>query len=176
MTARTCAGCDLCCTTLAVDALAKPCGARCPHLAGDPGHSCGIYAERPDECARYACVWLEGLLPERLKPSRCGFVVNPPKAGSKAPIRLLSLLPDAARPRSWVKELPALSTVSRRLNMPIIIDDPSGVPVAVLAPSGRLFLREEHPELFRADNINVGVPITEFVRNPLTDPLHRVRR
>lgn len=40
---------------MAVEALNKPNGVRCVHLTPS---GCGIYGEHPEECQRFACLWL----------------------------------------------------------------------------------------------------------------------
>jgi hypothetical protein len=172
---RTCDGCDVCCTTLEVDELGKANGQRCPHLAGEPGHSCSIYAERPSECSGYHCTWVLGYLPDRLKPARCGFVVNPPLPHSNAPAKVYSLIPLPGREQSWRRELGALKRLSASFNMPVIINDSEGWPISLLAPSGRIFHRQDRPDLFARGRTHVGCPLEEFLRDPRTDPVHQHR-
>jgi len=40
------------------------------------GTGCGVYAERPADCKDYRCLWLQGQLPEELRPDRCGILVD----------------------------------------------------------------------------------------------------
>jgi hypothetical protein len=61
-TNRVCGTCTLCCKAVAVTSLKKAVGKWCPH--GSPGKGCSIYAQRPDECKHFGCLWLLGLLPE----------------------------------------------------------------------------------------------------------------
>jgi hypothetical protein len=72
--ARECGGCDLCCTVLRVDELAKLGGVPCKHLREAGG--CGIYAERPRICRSYRCQWLQGGFEEEDRPDRLGAVVD----------------------------------------------------------------------------------------------------
>lgn len=72
-----CADCDGCCRVFAVEGVNKPFGIPCQHLGATPvGHGCRIYAERPPECARYVCLWLDSqrrpeveALPDELRPN-----------------------------------------------------------------------------------------------------------
>ena len=71
---RLCGGCTACCTTHEIRALAKPPGHWCPHC--QPGQGCGIYAERPEECRTYGCLWLAGYGPDRIRPDRSRVVLG----------------------------------------------------------------------------------------------------
>ena len=76
---RECGSCSYCCTHVAVKAFDKPVGTPCQHLLpiipNEPcAGACGIYADRPSECKMYRCSWLEGNLPEELKPDKCGLL------------------------------------------------------------------------------------------------------
>jgi hypothetical protein len=37
---------------------------------------CAIYETRPQTCRNYQCAWLQGLLPEWMKPSKCNVLVS----------------------------------------------------------------------------------------------------
>lgn len=69
---RTCGDCTLCCTLCHVPELGKVEGEFCAHcLAG-----CAIYDTRPSSCQEYACAWLQGLVPEFMRPDKCGAMVE----------------------------------------------------------------------------------------------------
>jgi hypothetical protein len=72
---RTCGSCHECCIHVAVAAFDKPRGTPCQHLnvIQDCG-CCGVYDQRPSECAAYRCSWLEGHLAEDLKPETSGIL------------------------------------------------------------------------------------------------------
>lgn len=71
---RACGGCTVCCRILAIAPLAKPAGVLCRHSTGT---ACGIYAERPEACARWDCLWRRiGALPDALRPDRSGVVFS----------------------------------------------------------------------------------------------------
>lgn len=53
---RSCAGCTMCCKLLGIEALEKPRLTLCEHCT--VGKGCGIYEERPVECADFYCAWL----------------------------------------------------------------------------------------------------------------------
>jgi hypothetical protein len=66
--ARACGTCSLCCTVMGVSEIAKPRNVKCDCLT--PLGRCGIYADRPDSCRQFKCLWLQGALPEGLRPER----------------------------------------------------------------------------------------------------------
>ena len=37
---------------------------------------CSIYADRPQSCHYYQCAWTQGILPEWMKPNKCGVLVS----------------------------------------------------------------------------------------------------
>lgn len=76
-TERSCGQCRECCIHVKVDAFDKPAGVHCQHLniLQDCG-ACGIYENRPSECARYTCAWLEGYFPEAMRPDKSGLLLE----------------------------------------------------------------------------------------------------
>lgn len=74
---RKCGSCNLCCQVFEIKPLAKPAGIRCQHLAkGCTNKSCTIYEQRPEVCAGFKCLWLEGAGPASLRPDRSGVVLT----------------------------------------------------------------------------------------------------
>ena len=71
---RLCGGCTACCKTHEIRALAKPPAHWCPHCL--PKQGCAIYAERPAECRSFACLWLRGYGPDRIRPDRSRVVLG----------------------------------------------------------------------------------------------------
>ena len=77
---RECGGCTLCCTLLGVNELSKPAGQQC--VFEDRGRGCRIYAERPQVCRSFQCLWLRdpALLPnDDQRPDRSHVVFWLPK-------------------------------------------------------------------------------------------------
>ncbi|OKO67862.1 hypothetical protein AC630_39800 [Bradyrhizobium sp. AS23.2] len=88
---------------MAIEALAKPANAWCPHCR--PGRGCAIYAKRPDECAGFACLWLvNDLLDEGWKPSRSKLVLTTSDDG-------IEIRCDPGSPNAWRRE-PYASDIS----------------------------------------------------------------
>ncbi len=83
---RTCGPCTACCTTHAVYEIRKPAGQQCRHTC-DQG--CAIYADRPESCRTFECLWLMGRViegDERRRPDRLGLVFGVGVSGRKARI------------------------------------------------------------------------------------------
>lgn len=78
---------------MAVAALDKPAGRWCRRFSKAAG--CSIYADRPDDCRVFNCLWLltDALGPE-WKPSVAGFVLH-------ADDGRLIVESDPARPHDW---------------------------------------------------------------------------
>jgi hypothetical protein len=75
---RTCGRCTLCCKVLEVPELSKPRGQWCVHAR--KGTGCAIYHQtRPAVCGEFACLWLQGLVPESLSPAKIHGVVTTTK-------------------------------------------------------------------------------------------------
>jgi hypothetical protein len=65
---RECGKCNLCCKLLGVSEIKKPSGQWCDHA--QCGKGCAIYDNRPRSCHDFACLWLQGVWPEALKPNK----------------------------------------------------------------------------------------------------------
>ena len=69
---RECGDCTACCKISAINAptLTKPAGVMCPHSTGS---NCSIYADRPEPCRTFFCLWRRvGAMPDELRPDRIG--------------------------------------------------------------------------------------------------------
>jgi len=81
-----CQDCTGCCTVFEVKSVNKAFGEPCCHLGSTLfGVGCTIYAERPQECKNYVCLWLDSQrraevekMPEALKPEVCKVVMGWP--------------------------------------------------------------------------------------------------
>lgn len=106
---KSCGPCTMCCRLLAVEALAKPAGRPCVHLARAGG--CGIYAERPTACRTYECVWLmDPEMPHRFRPDQTKVMLDQDAQG----LRLIARC-DPANPTAWRRRpiYDALKTYAR---------------------------------------------------------------
>jgi uncharacterized protein len=70
---RSCGKCDACCEALGVPELDKAFQTPCQH-SQKPG--CRIYANRPESCRLYECLWLQGAFEPEDRPDKSGIVVD----------------------------------------------------------------------------------------------------
>ncbi len=68
---RRCGECRACCYPMFILEIKKPADQWCPHCTST---GCAIYADRPDACRDFACMWLRGRLPEWYRPDKCGLI------------------------------------------------------------------------------------------------------
>lgn len=91
---------------MGVAALDKPAGKWCRHFSKASG--CAVYADRPDDCRVFNCLWLlTDALDETWKPTTAGFVLHSEQGGARLVVEC-----DAARPHDWRRE-PYQTTLRR---------------------------------------------------------------
>jgi hypothetical protein len=96
--ARSCGDCSLCCKVMAIATIAKPPGSWCWHCK--PPRGCTIYANRPQECETFNCLWLiNPKLGEEWKPNRCKMVLVTDCGGK----RLIAHV-DPQQPDAWKRQ------------------------------------------------------------------------
>lgn len=78
MSDRACGDCRVCCILPEVVEVGKVRGVPCQHLSMEPGcrAACGIYADRPEPCKVFRCLWLQGHGPAWGKPSKVGLMLT----------------------------------------------------------------------------------------------------
>jgi hypothetical protein len=111
-----CQECSLCCQLLGVVGIAKPPGTMCWFCK--PGHGgCTKYKQSdfPDECANYACLWLQTRqqghtpLSMELRPDRSKVVIDFRKRERAYNVRCDPAYPDAWRQANVQRVLAALA-------------------------------------------------------------------
>lgn len=104
-----CQDCTGCCQVFEVRAVSKPFGSPCQHLGAvlGGGHGCTIYADRPAECQRYVCLYLDSQrrpeverLPEALRPDVCRVIFGWPWGIDR---ETLHVYPYPDSPDAWRK-------------------------------------------------------------------------
>ncbi len=83
---RECGDCSLCCKLLAIPEL--NCGEGDWCALCNPPKGCGSYENRPPSCHDFECLWLQGRMPENLKPNRIGAVAHSSDGGATIKIHL----------------------------------------------------------------------------------------
>jgi hypothetical protein len=118
---------------MAIEQLAKPVNAWCPHCR--PGRGCLIYPDRPGECRSFSCLWLvNDLLDAQWKPSKAKFVLTTSEDGIE--VRCDPGFPDAWRREPYASEIRqwAVSGETHDVTVVVIIG-----PRMILVTPGRDF-------------------------------------
>ena len=74
-----CGDCRACCRALGIEELKKPEWQMCGHAK--QGKGCTIYADRPQSCKIYECMWRSSQddpspWPIKMRPDRCGVIFD----------------------------------------------------------------------------------------------------
>lgn len=101
-----CQDCDGCCRVFEVPAVDKAFGEPCKHLGRTLlGPGCKIYADRPDACQHYVCLWLDSHrrlevapLSDELRPNVCHVVMGWPWGKDR---ETLFVYPYPDYPNAW---------------------------------------------------------------------------
>ena len=126
-----CGACSACCTTTWVPELRKPGYQPCAHQHG----GCAIYPQRPQSCRDFQCYWLaHPELSERLRPDRCGVVIEE----LDVPSRAVLVMVNPSTPFRW-KVPPASEMIEAFVanNRPVCLTGPPGFPPILRLPLGR---------------------------------------
>ena len=111
--ARSCGSCSICCTNMEVPSVDSAAGVPCKHLSTCSSKACGIYDTRPDECATFKCLWLEGMFGNsKMRPDKSGILLSY-TSSAFGPSVLANLIREGADKTTLGKQL--LSTVRERL-------------------------------------------------------------
>jgi hypothetical protein len=103
---------------MAIEALAKPTSAWCPHCT--PKRGCTIYRDRPAECADFSCLWLvNDLLDERWQPSKAKFVLTTSEDGVE--LRCDPGFPDAWRKEPYYSEVREWAVAGEESDMTVVV-------------------------------------------------------
>lgn len=103
-TGRICGDCDLCCTVLRVDELAKPARQPCDKLRID-GPGCSIHQTRPSICRGYTCAWLQGSFGDADRPDRLGAVLDLLWRGDRLWLEIHLATPEAWERNDRLREI-----------------------------------------------------------------------
>jgi hypothetical protein len=136
-TPRQCGGCTLCCKVLAIEELAKPSGAWCPHCT--PGSGCKIYDTRPEECRSFSCSWLlDPSFPEAWRPDHSKLVFFPDPDTRNILVHVDPGTPDAWRREPYNSWLRAKAAEGLNIGASVIVG--VGRDTTLVLPQGEQFL------------------------------------
>ena len=161
-TTRACAGCDLCCTVMAIRELDKPAWTPCAHLA--PGGGCGLWGRHPASCKSFTCLWRrsDALLPPEMFPADCGFMLAVDQL--EAWPTVVKVCADLGRPSAW--DRPHWRALFTRLaaawNCPVVVIEDGVRGAVAFAPSGRVYDRSADPAVFPEDGRELAVPAADY--------------
>lgn len=160
MTSKTCGDCDLCCTLVAVESLAKPPYTGCVHARA--GGGCQIYGSHPVDCQDFRCAWLDMPdLDETWRPDRAGFLLR-----VEMDAQLLCVDVDPDRPEAW-REPPYYRTIKEWSRMAWNRQGQVLVYVGLMAwaifPEEDLYIGHYAP----GEDLQVGYERSERLRRPL---------
>jgi hypothetical protein len=95
---KSCGTCGMCCKLMAIPTLGKPRHSWCPKYVQRQG--CGIYADRPSECAAFECLYLtaDGL-DDAWRPDRAKFMIWTGREERRLIVEV-----DPANPAAWKRE------------------------------------------------------------------------
>jgi hypothetical protein len=87
---RPCGECTACCTWLKGSAYGYEFGngKSCKFLCEQ---NCSVYTKRPKVCEQYFCAWAQELLPEEMRPDRCGVIASVEKNENEQYLKLTSM-------------------------------------------------------------------------------------
>lgn len=161
---KSCGTCGMCCKLMAIPALGKPSHAWCAHYA--KGRGCGIYADRPQACRTFECLYLTApALSDEWRPDKAKFMI-----WTGAEDRRLIVEVDPASPAAWRRE-PYYSQIKswadRRHPQPLEVLVRIGSQVLVVFPEGEVDLGQEQNlpiESGYARDGGVERPFARYVR------------
>jgi len=124
---RSCGHCSLCCKIMGVPEV-KPRHDWCPH-AIKPGGGCRIYAERPQPCRDFHCVWLRDLrFGQHWYPATARIVIDAQINDGET---VICFICDPAQPLRWrtepwfsdIKQIAQVGLQEARWNTVIMVGD-----------------------------------------------------
>jgi len=115
---RSCGDCTACCSWLVGDSFGWKFGSgkSCKFLECN---GCGVHKARPEVCRDYQCAWSQELLPEEMRPDKCGFLVSVEQNGNGQYLKVLPInnMKISDQIREW------MNNWSEKMNTPVLIID-----------------------------------------------------
>ena len=80
-------------------------------------NGCGVHKARPESCRDYQCAWSQYLLPEEMRPDKCGFLVSVENNQNGQYLKVLSI----NSKKISEKDIQWLNNWSEKMNTPVLI-------------------------------------------------------
>lgn len=109
-------------------------GVRCVQVCS---RGCRVYAERPQSCRDFACVWVQGGLPKWMRPDKVGIVFTVDQDGE----RLVGFW-DPARPLHWLRQVRGYLLALGLQGADVVVGPAGGQPQRAYGLHGELFRPE----------------------------------
>ena len=166
---RACNSCTMCCKLVAVSELKKPPQRWCTHCR--PGTGCKIYAERPQECRGFTCLYLVASgLSEDWQPETAKMVLAVEQDGRRIGVHVDATRPDAWRREPYYSKLKDLARRSPPPNTVIVYIAPrayavlpdSDVDLGIVEPDERIIaetLQTPRGPVYAARKVHMSDPL-----------------
>ncbi len=147
---------------MAIRELEKPAFAPCAHLAAEGG--CGIWGGHPASCRSFTCLWRrsDALLPAEMFPPDSGFMLALDQV--EAWPTVVKVCCDPARPDAWDQPQwrAVFSALAGAWNCLVVIVEEGVRGAVAFAPSGGVYTRAQHPQMFPDDGRGLAVPAADY--------------
>lgn len=91
MNFRNCCECTVCCSGALIGEIfgsQMGLGKKCIFLVQE---KCTVYSIRPPVCRNYQCAWTQNILPEWMRPDKCGVLVSVENGKDKQYLKIIEL-------------------------------------------------------------------------------------
>lgn len=99
---RVCEPCSMCCIIPEAQQIGKPAHTPCRHLQEG---RCSIYEIRPNQCAKYRCLWVQGQFEEDERPDKIGVICSHLEIRNVRDIIVVELQDDDRIPERFLNRL-----------------------------------------------------------------------
>lgn len=156
---------------MAVRELAKPNWSACRHLLTER-RGCSVWGEHPASCQAFHCLWRgdREVLPQRLFPPDCGFLVSVGDPDHWPLAVQVCPLPGRAHDWNTPENRALFGRLAADWNCVVTVTGDGVRASHAFAPSGRVYARSIHPEVFPEAGARIAVPASDYGpdRRPLS--------
>lgn len=168
LNARNCGTCTLCCKVLGVEAIGKATRQWCAHCG--VGKGCAIYAERPDECRDFNCLYvINETLGEHWFPARSKMIVCSNPAVGRLEVHVDDGRVNAWRSEPFYSEIKEWSRAAAQDNGQILVCLPDRTIVVLPHADVDLGKLEEDDRILCLEVMTPNGPMPEVRKVKATD-------